>query len=213
MDSQISHFNQHFGNLDLYLLDHILKNRFDRTMKVLDAGCGEGRNLTYFLNAGYQVYALDQQKKAIDILKFMAGTIRPDLEAENFCCGDMAAMPFEQDQFDLIICSAVLHFARDTGHFKIMFSELVRCLNVEGFLFIRMCSDIGLRDKVIRNSSGRSFLPDGTERFLLTRKLAAEICLVHGLSFVEPLKTVNVNDQRAMSTLLLKKNDSASAGS
>ena len=78
---QLSNVNQYFGNVDIYLLDLILKNRFTLSMKVLDAGCGEGRNLVYFLNAGFNVFGVDIDPKAINAVRFVAGSIRPDLVA------------------------------------------------------------------------------------------------------------------------------------
>ncbi|RYD73106.1 MAG: class I SAM-dependent methyltransferase, partial [Sphingobacteriales bacterium] len=44
---------------DIYLIDQILKNRFHPEMKILDAGCGDGRNLNYFLYNNYNVYGVD----------------------------------------------------------------------------------------------------------------------------------------------------------
>lgn len=53
----IAALNKLLGNIDIYLLDQILKGRFTKEMRILDAGCGEGRNLIYFLHEGFQVLA------------------------------------------------------------------------------------------------------------------------------------------------------------
>ncbi|WP_332912670.1 hypothetical protein [Algoriphagus boritolerans] len=47
---EVTELNQLLGNVDIYLLDQILKGRFSKEMKILDAGCGEGRNAVYFIN-------------------------------------------------------------------------------------------------------------------------------------------------------------------
>ena len=38
------------GGIDLYLLDQILKNRYQQKEAILDAGCGTGRNYPKFFN-------------------------------------------------------------------------------------------------------------------------------------------------------------------
>ena len=118
---ELSSINQYFGNVDIYLLDQILKNKFQPGMKVLDAGCGEGRNLIYFLNSGFDVYGVDTSIAAVKALRFIAGSIRPDLHRDQFQEGDIENLSYSDHSFDLIIASAVLHFARNDGHFYKMF--------------------------------------------------------------------------------------------
>ena len=40
---------EQFGNIDIYLFDQLLRGRIGPGMRVLDAGCGGGRNLVYLL--------------------------------------------------------------------------------------------------------------------------------------------------------------------
>jgi hypothetical protein len=86
-----------------------------------------------------------------------------------------------------------------------MISELVRVLKPKGSLFIRMTSDIGIEQSVELIGEGVYRIPDSSKRFLLTRALLQNIVQKHNLLFLEPLKTVNVNDLRCMSTLVLQK--------
>ncbi|MDX1578091.1 MAG: class I SAM-dependent methyltransferase, partial [Gemmatimonadota bacterium] len=41
-----------FGDLDIYLFDQLLRGRITPDMRVLDAGCGNGRNLIYLRRVG-----------------------------------------------------------------------------------------------------------------------------------------------------------------
>ncbi|WP_256377607.1 bifunctional 2-polyprenyl-6-hydroxyphenol methylase/3-demethylubiquinol 3-O-methyltransferase UbiG [Pedobacter sp. KBS0701] len=59
------HIRETFGNIDIYLFDQLLKGTYDGCNTVLDAGCGTGRNLLYFLRSGAQVYGVDQNTEAI----------------------------------------------------------------------------------------------------------------------------------------------------
>ncbi len=199
---ELSSVNQYFGNVDIYLLDQILKNKFHPGMKVLDAGCGEGRNLIYFLNAGYDVFGIDIDQMAVRAIQFVSASIRPDIGKDQFRKTDIEHLPYSDQSFDLIIASAVLHFARNANHFFKMFGELVRCLKPGAMLFIRMTSNIGIADATPLGSD-RFLLPDGTERFLLTRKMMQDLEELHSLRFLEPLKTVNVDDIRCMSTIIV----------
>jgi tellurite methyltransferase len=188
------------GQTDIYLVDQIMKGRYQPADLILDAGCGGGRNLHWFIQNHYQINGIDASEVAIAELK--AGF--PNL-SKAFSVASLEHTPFNNDHFDHIICSAVLHFAINEGHFNSMFAEMVRILKPGGSFFIRMTSDIGIEDKVQPIADGVYLIPDGSTRFLLTRKILAVCMQQHNLSFMEPLKTVNVDDVRCMSTLLLQK--------
>jgi 2-polyprenyl-3-methyl-5-hydroxy-6-metoxy-1,4-benzoquinol methylase len=57
------------GKIDIYLLDQIMKNRYNDFDLILDAGCVSGRNLTIMNQLGFKVYGCDQNKTVIDELK------------------------------------------------------------------------------------------------------------------------------------------------
>ncbi|MDO6431958.1 class I SAM-dependent methyltransferase [Flavitalea sp. BT771] len=187
------------GSTDIYLVDQIMKGRYKANDVILDAGCGYGRNLHWFLRNNVAIYGVDQDAGAIHDLQGRWAAV-----ATRFRQSAVEKLPFENDQFDHIISSAVLHFAKDTEHFRQMISEMVRVLKPSGSLFIRMTSDIGIEDKVLQAGDGVYDIPDGSRRFLLTRTLLADVMRKNGLSFLEPLKTVNVNDIRCMSTVVLR---------
>ena len=108
---------EQFGEIDIYLFDQLLKGRLTPEMAILDAGCGGGRNLVYFLRAQFQVFAVDSQPQAVAQVQALAAQLAPQLPAANFRIADIAALPFADAQFDLVISNAVLHFARDENHF------------------------------------------------------------------------------------------------
>ena len=192
---------QQLGQTDIYLIDQILKGRYKLHDKILDAGCGNGRNMQWFLQNNFNISGIDICKEAIDILK----NIYPALPADRFLVSAIEETIFKDNYFDHIICSAVLHFANNTAQFKKMIPELIRILKPGGTLFIRMTSDIGIENKVQLIADGVYSIPDGSKRFLLTKTLLADCLLQHNLKFIEPFKTVNVADIRCMSTLLLQK--------
>lgn len=188
------------GSTDIYLVDQIMKGRYKINDTILDAGCGSGRNLHWFLRNNVVIYGVDQDVNAIHDLQRRHPTV-----AERFRHSAVEKLPFENDQFDHIISSAVLHFAKNTAHFQLMIADMVRVLKPVGSLFIRMTTNIGIEDKVQHVGDGVYDIPDGSRRFLLTRTVLADTMRKNRLSFLEPLKTVNVNDIRCMSTLVLRR--------
>ena len=197
--------NKALGNIDIYLLDQILKGRYEKGNKILDAGCGEGRNMIYFLNNQFDVFGIDKNESALNMLRFLTRSIDPSYDQTRISIGNIDKLPHEDWFFDHIICSAVLHFAQNESHFEAMIRELVRVLKPEGSIFIRMASNIGLENKVIALANHQYEVPDGSIRFLLTKKLLGKLLETHPLTLVEPLKTVNVEDRRSMSNLVLRK--------
>ncbi|WPP53286.1 class I SAM-dependent methyltransferase [Catalinimonas niigatensis] len=198
--------NRLLGNIDLYLLDHILKGRFTPDMRLLDVGCGEGRNLVYFIRQGYDVWGIDKNPAALQMLRLYGRSLHPDFDPEKFIEDDGTSISLPPMSFDGVISSAVLHFADDHTHFHKMFAELVRVLRPGGLLFIRTAMLAGIEQEAIAlESTGRYYLPDGSERYLLSSDSLEKLCLHHGIKLLEPLKYVVVQDARSMGSMLLQK--------
>lgn len=196
---------QQFGNIDIYLFDQLLKGRFDNCGKILDAGCGGGRNLVYFLQNGFDVYGIDPNPSAIEAIRELAGQFSPKLSPNNFKIAAAEDLPFEDNAFDLIISSAVLHFAADENHFEAMVTSMWRVLKPGGYLFARLASDIGIENLVQSFGNRRYLLPDGSERFLVNEKILLDYTWKLKGKLFEPIKTTNVQNLRCMTTWCLQK--------
>jgi tellurite methyltransferase len=194
-----------FGGIDIYLFDQLLKGRLVPGMRVLDAGCGSGRNLVYFLRSGYEVFAVDESEQAIERLRQLAARLAPHLPQENFKTDAVEGMRFEDIEFDVVVSSAVLHFAKDDRHWMSMLEAMWRVLKPGGIFFARLASTIGIENQV-RSIEGRRYrLPDGSERFLVDAEMLHRVSKELGGEFLEPLKTTVVENMRAMTTWVLKK--------
>ena len=75
---------EQFGQIDIYLFDQLLKGRVSPGTRILDAGCGSGRNLVYLLREGYEVYAADSDAQAVDSVRSLAGSSRPRFRRRIF---------------------------------------------------------------------------------------------------------------------------------
>ncbi len=197
--------HEQFGEIDIHLFDQLLKGRFTPGISILDAGCGAGRNLVYFIRNGYQVYGVDQNPEAVVQVRLLASTLNPSAPEKNFLVSPIEEMPFESECFDAVISSAVLHFAKDEQNFSRMIDGMWRVLKPGGLFFARLASSIGI-EKLINPLAGRRYLlPDGSERFLVDEELLASTTeRIYG-EWLEPLKTTNVQNLRCMTTWVLRK--------
>lgn len=196
---------QQLGEIDIYLFDLLLKGRFDSLTRVLDAGCGGGRNLVYFLQAGYEVYAADRDPAAVAAARALAARLAPALPADHVRQAEVEELPWPDASMDAVLSSAVLHFARDPQHFERMLHEMWRVLRPGGLLFARLASSIGLEDRVAVGPDRRARLPDGSERFLVDEAFLLEHARRLGAELLEPIKTTNVQNRRAMTTWCLRR--------
>jgi len=196
---------EQFGQIDIYLFDQLLRGRVAPGMVVLDAGCGFGRNLVYFLREGYQVFGVDSDPQAIASLRRLAASLAPGLPEENFRVEAIEEMSFPSASAGLVISSAVLHFARDENHFLDMLHGAWRALKPNGLFFSRLASSIGMEHQVKRIAGRRFLLPDGSERYLVDEALLVKLTEELGGQLVDPLKTTVVQNQRCMTTWVVRK--------
>ena len=199
---------EYFGEIDIYLFDQILKNRFSPGMKILDAGCGGGRNLVYFLREKFDIFGVDNNPDAIEYVRYLAKSLAPENSPENFQVSTIEKMPFADETFDWILSNAVLHFADDEQQFNEMLREMWRVLKPSGILFARLASSIGIENKVEKIAERRYLLPDGSERFLVDEEMLIAATDNLGGIFVEPIKTTNVQNLRCMTTWVICKSES-----
>jgi SAM-dependent methyltransferase len=196
-----------FGNIDIYLFDQLLKGRFDHCKNILDIGCGSGRNIHYFLKQGFNVFGIDQDEETIERVKQLSTELAPHNLLANFSVAKAEELPFANDKFDLVISSAVFHFAHSEAHFNNMVLSAFRVIKPGGFLFSRLASNIGIEDLVVSLGSGRFLLPDGSERFLVTQQMLLDYTSkLNGVLF-EPIKTTNVHNLRCMTTWCVQKKE------
>jgi len=194
---------EQFGQIDIYLFDQLLKGRISPGTRILDAGCGGGRNLIYFLREGYDVCAADADPHSLESIRSLARSLAPALPSSNFRIEAVEQMSFDDACADTVISSAVLHFARDDAHFEAMLHGCWRVLKPGGLFFCRLGSTIGMEGRVERIQGRRHRLPDGSQRYLVDEALLAAAAERLGAELADPLKTTIVQNQRSMTTWVL----------
>ena len=194
-----------FGDIDIYLFDQLLRGRIRPGMRVLDAGCGGGRNLVYLLQQGYEIFAADSDPAAVDHVRRMASSLAPALPATNVVVAPVERMPFGDALADAVLSSAVLHFARDDGQFGAMVAEMWRVLKPGGLFWSRLASTIGMAERIESLDGRWSRLPDGSERYVVDEALLLDTTRRLGGQLLDPIKTTVVQGQRAMTTWVARK--------
>ena len=195
---------EQFGDIDVYLFDQLLRGRIASGMKVLDAGCGAGRNLVFLMRAGFDVWGVDEHPDAIARVRQLAASIAPRLEPDRFRIERVEAMSLEDGSMDVVISSAVLHFARDDRHWHAMVNEMWRVLAPGGMLFARLATTVG-QARLQPLGGGRYVQPDGDTRFLVDHEQLIDVTTALGGSLVDPLKSCVVHDRRSMGTWVVRK--------
>jgi SAM-dependent methyltransferase len=199
-----------FGDIDIYLFDQLLRGRIVPGMRVFDAGCGTGRNLVYLLRQGFEVCGSDANAGAIAQTAALAAALAPG-GTHDFRVEGIEATSFPDRHADVVIASAVLHFARDAAHFEAMLRQLWRVLRPGGVFFARLATTIGIEDQLVPlaapkpaavtgPSGGRYRLPDGSDRFLVDAAAIEGWTRQLGGALIDPIKTTVVHQQRSMTT-------------
>jgi tellurite methyltransferase len=195
-----------FGQIDIYLFDQLLRGRIVPGMRIFDAGCGSGRNLVYLLREGYEVFGTDPDPRAVSATRALGASLAPDLPSSNFHAEPIEAASFPDAFADVVISSAVLHFARDDAHFASLLLGTWRVLKAGGLFFCRLASSIGMEGEVTRIAGQRFLLPDHSERYLVNEALLLRLTNQLGGQLLDPLKTTIVQHQRSMTTWVVRKN-------
>ena len=205
MGKTLSTLQDQFGQIDIYVFDQLLRGRIPSGSRILDAGCGSGRNLVYFLQNGYEVFAADRNASAIEDTRRLAATFAPKLSAANFRVEAVEAMSFPKDFVTIVILNSVLHFAANEEHFRAMLGGAWGALKPGGLLFCRLASTIGIERSVRLVSRRVYLLPDGSERFLVDEMLLMKLTAELSGELLDPLKTTVVQNQRSMTTWVVRK--------
>src|SRR6185436_3529919 len=195
---------EQFGDIDVYLFDQLLRGRIVSGMKVLDAGCGSGRNLIFLLRAGLDVWGVDESEEAIAAVQHLATELAREQPPGRFRVECVESMSHDTDSMDVVISSAVLHFARNASHWLAMVREMWRVLAPGGMLFARLATTVG-QPRLRPLGDGRYVMPDGTTRFLVDHERLRDVTRELGGSLLDPLKSTVVHERRSMGTWVVRK--------
>jgi 2-polyprenyl-3-methyl-5-hydroxy-6-metoxy-1,4-benzoquinol methylase len=199
--------NSALGNADLILVDQILKNRFHKQMRILDAGCGEGRNMVYFIKNDFRIYGIDANADAVKLAKLYCRSLSNTFEVENIQNFTIEQNPFPDHFFDAIICLNVLHSAKNQNDFFLWFEQLIRMLHSGGFLLLSLQSQIGVSQNHQQDDPDDRNNMRNENFYLLTENVLQEILKLDYLKTIENTKTILIDNKKSHTYLFLERSD------
>lgn len=199
------------GRVDITLVDQFQRGRFRKPGRVLDVGCGSGRNMDLFVHAGHEVWLLDADAGAVTGAREHCARLGHEVDPAHTRVGALEAVDLPAGYFDTVVAIAVLHFARDRPHFDAQLDALWRTLAPGGVLTTRLATSIGIEDHITPVGDGRFKAGDGSTRYLVTLEQLLEATAARGAELLDPVKTVNVQNLRAMSTWVVRRPESSPA--
>jgi 2-polyprenyl-3-methyl-5-hydroxy-6-metoxy-1,4-benzoquinol methylase len=140
------------------LSEHFLE-AFKPNSKLLDIGCGSGRDLAVLHKLGHECYGVDPTKEFVDI----AQRVHPELSGRIALDSLPAMAPPFGGKFDGVLCSAVLMHIEIDQLLSAALS-IKNCLKLGGRLLYSVPSkrlDVVSED---RDGNGRLFVPDQSGR-------------------------------------------------
>jgi len=141
-----------------------------KVKRVLDLGCGAGRNLVYLLEKGFDVYGIDCAPKGLEIIK---ERLKKEKRKYSLKLGNVFNnLPYEDNFFDAVISVQVLQHGK-INEIKKAIKEIKRILKPRGLIFITLCGRISngkVRDYLIKTAkkiAPRTYVPTmGNEKGL-----------------------------------------------
>lgn len=149
--------------------------------KVLDAGCGWGRDVNFFEENGLDATGVDMAPVPLEYAQ--------ENNRGNFKRMDIGYLAFQDEKFDGIWCNSVIHFYEPEKMDRPV-SELSRVLKKDGILYINFKMTEGESEADIREEEDGS----NVKRYLMPRKRIEEILERNQLEILSEYSEVNTED-------------------
>jgi tellurite methyltransferase len=184
--------NNALGATELFVVDQLLKGRFPEGCSLLDAGCGEGRNLHYFLHHPYSISAIDHYPMAIRMLELIVKSRKPPI-TPDIRLADVLELPYDDGQFDVSMAISVLHFLRSAQEIEQALAELSRVTKVDGHILIQTAT--------IGNDASNV----SSDFFPIQLDQISDMIETLPLELAEPTKVIHVQHYQSLLQLVLRK--------
>lgn len=168
---------EHFRNVTAsdYWIEFI--NETDIQGKILDLGCGGGRNFGYFAGQGYDVYGCDLHEHMVEASrKMVEDIVKPYNYIDRVVKANTLELPYQNSMFEVVIANGLYHNLESVELFRQAISETARVIEDGGYLCLNMF-DATIVDKSLEKMD-KEYLymtPDGVSMILLPSELIIQI--------------------------------------
>ncbi len=169
-----------------YMYQKFLENLTKKSGKILDLGCGSGRDSKYFKSLGFQVISIDASE---ELAKKASKYIEQDV-----IIGDMRDIEYEDEFIGVWACASILHL--EIKDIEIVFRKIFKSLEKGGIFYASFKYG---DENYIKN--GRKFINFTEEKFFNLFPQYRENC-------IEIFKTFDVREGRESESwfnIILKK--------
>jgi SAM-dependent methyltransferase len=139
-----------------------ISESFRPKSKILDIGCGSGRDLAYLATQGHDCYGVDAANEFVVISQ----KIHPELKGRITCSSLPSLIPPFNGGFDAVLCSAVLMHI-EVKHLMAAAASIRRCLNTRGRILYSVPSKRLDVEAFDRDAHGRLFVPEQSSQLRL----------------------------------------------
>mgnify|MGYP001564019412 CR=1 FL=1 len=141
-------------------------------IKILDLGCGAGRNTEFIASAGFDIWACDAHAAMVNTTKIRLTPLLREKTEKRIVCSNMLKLPFPDNFFDIIIAHGLYHNAYSVSEFKKAINESARILKDGGFLCVNVFIKTGNNSMSVRATNKKSLFltKEGLRMVLLTPK-------------------------------------------
>lgn len=125
----------------IWFVKFLNKNNIKQLLKVIDIGCGKGRNAIYLAQKGFDVYGMDYIKNALNQTRRLALQNRVSDKIHLYYCEIENRWPFSDNFFDVAIdCFSSIDIETKNGR-NIYKKELFRTLKPNGYALVTVVSN------------------------------------------------------------------------
>ena len=137
-------------------LEYLPKTHLSNQQKILDVGCGSGRDSVFFANQGFEVVAIDGSQNVIDLAK------QTDTRIYWQCLRfhEIAKQSWQNHFTGIWACASLLHVPFD--ELPKLLNDLILCIKSDGILYASFKYGDSEREK-----DGRFFCDINEQRWQL----------------------------------------------
>ncbi|MCE9628722.1 MAG: class I SAM-dependent methyltransferase [Candidatus Vogelbacteria bacterium] len=173
-----------------YWKDFLVEIENKKIKKVLDLGCGAGRNTEMIWSLGFNVYGVDLHEDMVSTTMTRMKTLAPEINwSLRIVQTDMTSLPYMDGSFDVVLSNGVYHNVSSVEDLEIAIQESARVLSNNGFLCINIFTSKYIDHNTLEKESSNHLYTtkEGLDMILISSEELIAICDKYNLKLQENL--------------------------